>query len=417
MLKYIFILSLMPLLLASSCTSHEKEFALYPVLNADFENILTIDGFTEPVRSTTLVCPRDVDGVVIQLVEDGTYVDEGEIVCVIEYTELQNEYDQLCIDLENSKANLNKTKADIEMEYAILDAQVKNNQADAQIAQLDSLQLEYAAPSQKRITELELQRVAIEKAKYEKKLQALAVIQQSEIRKQELRVQRLENRAQSIKEQLDELTLKAPQKGLATRAVYWLTGKKLQVGDPVWGNMPVVDIPDLSEMKVKIWAPERDYKLINVDDSVYYTFDALPGNISWGKILRKSPVGQPYKEGSKVKLFEIEASIDSTLIMPDPGFTAFCHIVLQLVKNTVVIPQIAVFEEDSMKVVYVRKNEGYEMRQILQGIASPKNVVVAAGLERNEIISLSKPKSSLIRKKAVLPDSIIKQNAPQERTI
>ena len=413
MLKFIFILSLIPLLLAFSCTSHEKELALYPVFNADFENILTIDGFTEPVRSTTLVCPRNVEGVVVQLVEDGTFVDEGAIVCVIEVTELQNEYDQLCTDLENAKADLNKTKADIEMEYAILDAQVKNNQADAQIAQLDSLQMEYATPSQQRITELELQRVAIEKAKYEKKLQALAVIQQSEIRKEELRIQRLENRAQSIKDQLDGLTLKAPRQGLAIRAVYWFTGKKFQVGDPVWGGMPVVDIPELSEMKVKILAPERDYKAINVDDSVYYTFDALPGNISWGKILKKSPVGQPYKEGSKVKLFEIEASIDSTLIMPDPGFTASCHIVLQLVKDTVVIPQIAVFEEDSMKVVYVKKDAGYEMRQILQGIASPKNVIVAAGLERNATISLTKPKSSLIRGKALLPDSIVKQNAPQ----
>ena len=410
-LKIIPIISLIPLLLfASSCTSHGKELALYTVSNMNFDNILHIDGFTEPVQSTTLVCPNYVDGVVVQLVEDGTYVEEGEIVCVVEYAELQNFYDQLCIDLENTKADLNKTKADIEMEYAILEAQVKNNQAETQIAQLDSLQLEYATASQKRIKELELQKVAIEKAKYEKKLQALAIIQQSEIRKQELLIQQLSNRAQTIKERLDKLTLKAPRKGLVTRSIYRISGKKLQIGDPVWGNMQLIDMPDLSKMKVIIWAPERDYKLINVDDSVYYTFDALPENISWGKILKKSPVGQPHKEGSKVKIFEIEASIDSTLIMPDPGFTASCHIVLKQVKDTIVIPQIAVFEEDSIKVVYVKKNSGYEMRQILQGIASPKNVIVTAGLERKEIISLTKPKASLVKEKVLLTDSIVKQN-------
>ena len=395
------------LLFASSCTSHEKEMALYTISNLNFDHILNIDGFTEPVKSTTLVCPMDVEGVVVQLVEDGTYVNEGEVVCVIEVTELQNEYDQLRIDLENEQAGLNKTKADIEMEYAILEAQVKNNQADAQIAQLDSLQLEYATPSQKRIKELELQKVAIEKAKYENKLQTLAVIQQSEIRRKELRIQRLQNRAQTIKERLEGLTLKAPQKGLAARSIYWLTGKKIQIGDPVWGNMPVVVIPDMSEMKVKILAPERDYKSINVNDSVYYTFDAMPENISYGKILKKSPVGQPYKRDSKVKIFEIEASIDSTLIMPDPGFTATCHIVLKQIKDTIVIPQIAVFEEDSMKVVYVKKKSGYEMRQILQGISSPKDIIVAAGLQREETISLSKPKSSLVKEKVLLPDSII----------
>ena len=393
-------------MLSFSCTSHEKEIALYTVSSLNFENILDIDGFAEPVNSTTLSCPRNVDGVVIQLVEDGTVVNKGDVVCVIEFTERQNEYDQLGVELENANADLNKTKADIEMEYAILEAQVKNNQAETQIAQLDSLQLEYATLSQKRIKELELRKVAVLKAKYEKKLQSLAIIQQSEIRKKELKIQQLQVRIQAIKKELDDLTLKAPQKGLATRPVYWLSGKILQVGDPVWGNMPLVVIPEMSKMKVKIMASERDYKFINVNDSVYYTFDALPENIAWGKILKKSPVGQPYKEGSKVKVFEIEASIDSTLTMPDPGFTASCHIVLKQVKDTIVIPQIAVFEEDSMKVVFVKKDDGYEMRQILQGISSPKNVIITAGLQRQETISLSKPESSLVREKVLLPDSL-----------
>jgi len=393
------------LLFAPSCTTHEKEPALYTVSNMDFENILIIDGFTEPVRSTTLFCPGDVDGMVLQLVEDGTYVNEGDIVCVLEDIDTKTSYDQFRVELENAQADLNKTQANIEMEYAMLEAQVKTNQAETQIAQLDSLQLEYASPSQKRIKELELQNIAIEKAKYEKKLQALAIIQQSEIKGKELRINQLLIRTQTLKERMDALTIKAPCKGLATRPIYRMTRKKLQVGDNVWNNMAVVVIPEMAEMKVKIWASERDYKAINVGDSVYYVFDALPENVSWGKILKKSPVGQPYKYGSKVKLFEIEASIDSTLIMPDPGFSASCHIVLTQVKDTVVVPQIAVFEEDSMKVVYVRKNSGYEMRQILQGTSSPKNVIVAAGLGREETISLSKPKASLVREKVLLPDS------------
>ena len=417
MLKFIPGISFISLLLfVSSCTSREKELALYTVSYSDFENILIIDGFTEPVKSTTLSCPRNVDGIVIQLIEDGTFVNEGDIVCVLEDVNIQEDYDRLCVDLENAKADLNKTKADIQMEYAILDAQVKSNRAETQIAQLDSLQLAYAPPAQKRIKELELRKVAIEKAKYEKKLQALAVIQQSEIRKKELRIQQQLVRIQTVKELLDGLTLKAPRKGLATRPVYWMTGKKLQIGDNVWGNMAVVIIPEMTEMKVKIWAPEKDYKSINVGDSVYYHFDAMPENISWGKILKKSPVGQPYKKDSKVKLFEIEASIDSTLMMPDPGFTSSCHIVLKQIKDTIVIPQIAVFEEDSIKVVYVKKNSGYEMRQILQGISSPKEVIVTAGVERKETISLSKPSASLVKEKTLLPDSIVNQvnqNAPK----
>ena len=393
-----------------SCTFHdEKEEATYTVSSKNFENIVIVPGFVDPVRSSNMACPRSVEGVVTFLIEDGTFVEQGEVVCIIEVKELETEYDQALIDLENVNARLNKTKADLNMQYALLEAQVKNNEADAQIAELDSLQLNYSTPSQRKISELELEKVAIDKVRYEKKLQALAIINQSEIRRIELEIQRIANRAKNTKERLDALTLKASEKGLAVRAMNPLTRTKFQEGDPVWSNMVIVSIPELAEMKVKILASERDYKVINVDDSVSYTFDAMPENTGWGKILRKSPVGQQYKEGSKVKFFEIEASIDSILIMPEPGFTTDCYIFNKQIKDTIVAPQVAIFEEDSMKVVYVKTEHGYEMRQVLTGLSSPKEAIITTGLYPDETIALTQPKSSWIKNKKLLPDSIWKK--------
>ena len=394
----------------SACTvQDEKGEATYTVSSKNFENIVVISGFAEPIRATNMLCPGDIDGVITFLIEDGTYVEQGDVVCIIEYKELQDYYDQLVINLENVKAHLNKTRADLDMQYALLEAQVKNNDADTQIAELDSLQLMYSTPSQRKISELELEKVAINKARYEKKLQALAIIHQSEIRRIELEIQNLDNRAKGIKDRLDALTLKANEKGLAVRATNRVTDTKFQEGDPVWGNMQVVTIPELAEMKVKIFASERDYKVINVDDSVSYAFDAMPDNIGWGKILMKSPVGQQYKEGSKVKFFEIEASIDSIFTMPEPGFTADCSIFIHQIKDTIVAPQVAIFEQDSMKVVYVKKENGYEMRQVLTGLSSPKEAIITAGLDPGETIALTIPKSSGIKNKQLLPDSIWKK--------
>ena len=410
MLKHKFLWLIFFASFLSACSFHEERGdAIYIVSSRNFENILIIPGFVEPVQSSNISCPRNVEGVVTFLIEDGIYVDRGDVVCIIEVKELQNEYDQLLIDLENVKAQLNKTKADLDMQYALLEAQVKNNEADTKIAQLDSLQLIYSTPSQQKIKELELEKVAIEKTRYEKKLQALAIINQSEIRKIELEIQNLDNRAKGVKERLDALTLKANEKGLATRSMNPLTRTKFREGDPVWGNMVLVSIPELTEMKVKIMASERDYKVINVGDSVSYAFDAMPENTGWGKILRKSPVGQQYKEGSKVKFFEIEASIDSVLTMPELGFTADCSVFIKQIKDTIVAPQVAIFEQDSMKVVYVKKEHGYEMRQVLTGLSSPKEVIITDGLHPDETISLTLPKSSWIKNTKLLPDSIWKK--------
>jgi HlyD family secretion protein len=395
--KLLLTISILPFLF--SCQSHEnKEAPTYTVKHSDFEDFLLIDGTIEPVQTISVSCPREADGIVTFLIKDGTYANLGDVVCTIEDKEVKKRYDEAIVNLETAKADLNKSKADLDLQYALLEAQVKNNAAETDIADLDSLQLKYLSPNLQKIKKLELEKVAIEKHKLEKKLKSLAVINQSEIKKSEFEIQRLTSSIQSSKEQLDGLVLKAPHNGMIYRAKYY-TGALVKEGDNVWNNMPVVTIPDLTKMKVKIFASEGNYKRININDPVELTFDAMPKNKAWGKILSKSPVGQPIKENSKIKTFEIEATIDSSLVIPGPGLSANCKVIIKQIKNALVIPVIAIFEKDSLKVVYIKKSGKYEMRQVISGATSPKNAVIISGIHLNEHISLLEPKSTLIEKK------------------
>lgn len=391
----------------SSCNLRNKEsVSTYIVSTTDFENSILIEGIVEPIRFTNLTCPGHVDGIVTFLIDDGTYVNEGDVVCIIEDNDQQTNYDNLKIELENATAELNKINADLKMQYALLEAQVRNNEVDTEISQLDSLQLKFATPNQRRIKELELERAYIEKAKYEQKLSSLDIINRSEIKKLEIRIQQLTNRLQSAEKILEGLTVRAPKKGLAIIADSRMTGMKLKVGDNVWNNMPVVILPEMKEMKVKMSVSETDFRQINENDSVAYTFDAMPENTGYGKITKKLPIGQPYKMNSKVKFFEVEASIDSVLQLPEPGFTANSRVITTYVGDTIVVPQIAIYDVDSMKVVYVRENNRYEMRQVTTGLSSMKETTVTAGLKDGEVISLIKPSASSIRGRKLLSDSI-----------
>ena len=391
-------------LLFYSCNPGNKEtISTYNIVTTNFENTVTIDGVAEPVRSTNLVCPRNVDAIITFLIDDGTWVNEGDVVCILEDNERKTTHDNLVIQLETAEAELSKVKADLQMQYALLEAQVKNNEADTEIAHLDSLQLQFATPTQRRIKELELERALIEKDKFEKKLHALNIINQSEVRKLELNIQQMTNRLASAKEILDGLTIRAPRKGLAvvaTSRMMW--GAKLKVGDNVWGNMTIVTIPDATEMKVKMMASETDFRQINENDSVSFAFDAMPDNIAHGKIIKKLPVGQPHKRDSKVKFFEVEASVDSALQLPESGLTANCRVFIKHVPDTIVIPQIAIFEEDSIRVVYVQRNKKFEMRQIATGLSSSKESIVSDGLKPGEVIALIKPPSAMVKGKTLL---------------
>lgn len=87
--------------------------------------------------------------------------------------------------------------------------------------------------------------------------------------------------------------------------------------------------------------------------------------------------------------------------------SARCQIHLEQVKDTIIVPHIAVFDEDSIKVVYVKKNKFYEMRQVVITHSSLQTAVVSAGLAAQEQIALLRPPRSHIKSKKFLPDSII----------
>ena len=177
----------------------------------------------------------------------------------------------------------------------------------------------FASPTQRRISELRLESASIEKRRLEQRLQTLKIINDSEIKSIEVNLRRVMARLETAKETLESLTVRAPTNGLAIVSESQRSREKLKVGDEVWNNMPLVIIPDMSEMKVKMMVNETDFKYISENDSVSYTFDAMPDNVAIGKITKMIPVGQPYKRNSKVRFFEVEASVDSILEMPKPG--------------------------------------------------------------------------------------------------
>lgn len=384
----------------------QNQSVFYQVTPTTFTDKLTIEGTVESVRSVTISCPRGTNGTIISVVEDGSLIKKGDTVCILENKELLNRYDDLLANVESARAQYEKNKVNLEMKYSMLKAQVENNEAQTSITNLDSAQLQYLSPQQRKIKELELKKANIEKNKFEQKLNFLEQINASQLKKSKLQIDRNQNRADRIGERLADLVLIASHDGLVIRGIAWATGNKVQVGDQAWSGMPVATIPDLTEMKVTIQAPESAYKRIHETDKVEYTFDAMPGNRAWGKILKKAPMGKPISGNSKVKYFEITASVDSFDVIPEIGISANSKVILSQIPDTIVVPQLAIFNDDSINVVYVKKGRNFERREIIMGESSPREAVITAGLNGNEQLSYEKPKLIKITSTILIPDSL-----------
>lgn len=393
----------MSALLLFSCSAGDGgDIMTYQVTRGDFRHILKVTGFVESVSATTIACPPRIDGFITELVEDGARVEKGDTVCVVEDAQLMANYEQYLLDIEQAEGQLKKMIAANDMETALLQADYYTNEANAKMAQIDSLQLLYLPPSQQRIKELEMRTSALQREKIERKMKLTPMIQRTNLMKQQRSIERMRRQLENLEQRIAGLTMIAPRRGVAIRAESAYSWDKLKIGDNVWSGMGIVSIPDMDNMKMKIWASETEFKYITEGDSATYQFGAMPGESASGKVKKKVSAGKPISRGAKVKMFEIEASIDSVTRMPDPGFTADCYIVLQEQKDVVVVPQITVFVQDSIKVVYVKDKKGFEMRQVETGLTSPKEAVITAGLMGDEQIAFSRPEDSQIKKHTLL---------------
>jgi len=317
-----------------------------------------------------------------------------------------DQYENAIKNLEVSKAEYNKIQADLALDLALLEAQVKNNDAQTSITNLDSVQLQYASPTQRKITELELKIAQIQKEKFEHKLSAVKLINQFEIRKAELRIRQNENNVKRWEEQLLQLVLLTPIDGLAMRSISWVTGNKVIEGETAYPPMPLIEIPYLSLMRLAFSVSETEYKRIKVGQKVEYTFDAMPGNTAQGSITYRSSVGRELSRNSKVKLFDMQASIDTAAVLPGAGLSARARIIITQIPDTIVIPTVAIFEEDSTKVVFVKHGNRFNKQEIITAESSQKQAIVAAGLQPGDVLALARPKASQVGKFIALPADV-----------
>lgn len=365
---------------------------VYTIERRAYEDMLTIEGYTESVNSMNIHCPPQVDGTIISIVETGTQVKKDDVVCILEDADVANDYERRTLELESTYAELEKLKASQRLEMALLDAQVRNNDAEVMLGEFDSIQMLYMSPAERRTKELQLERAAIERDRLLKKVEATKVMQDIDVMRIEKRIEWIKRCIDDERKKLESLTIRAPKDGIAVRAKRWpWSDDTWTIGDNVWNGRVLLSLPDFDDMKVMLYVQETEYKRLHVGDSVMYTFDAMPDNCGWGRITKLATVGKERTEGSQVKTFEVEASIDSLRCPVESGLSARCHIYLKHIADTLVVPTISIFDQDSLKVVYVRKGHKYEERQVTLGLSSPKMTIVAGGVSEGEQIALIKP--------------------------
>ncbi len=363
----------------------------------DFLDIVTVSGTLEAIQNHSFGCPGIWENTTIQfLIPEGTIVSQGVTLCSLRASEVENQFLQAVNELEKVKAEYNKTAADLALQYLILESHVKNIEASTEITRLDSVQMKFTSPLSRKIIRLELEKAELEMDITLKKLKFLKQINESELLKMKLKIKQQKNRVDQAESKLNKLTVTSTVDGCVIYEKLWSSGIKVREGDITWGNMPIVKIPDLQSMQVKLEVSEADYKRLANNQTIHITVDAFPEIELTGAVKFKAPVGKPVKEKSNVKLFDVTVSLDSTSFTIQPGLGVTCDILIMNVPDTIVVPVVSLFDEDSTKVVYVADEMRFIRKEVSVSEYNNKEAIITKGLTGQEQLALMKPPESLI---------------------
>ena len=156
-----------------------------------------------------------------------------------------------------------------------------------------------------------------------------------------------------------------------------LLKRSVDPGAFVSQNAPVVDVVDISRVRLVVNVVERDLKELQAGDVAKVEVDAFPGEMFQGRIARVAPVLDP-----ATRTAPIEIEIPNPDFRLKPGMYARINLTVDEHTNVLVVPKTAVVDYASERGVWVPNDSDRAMFVPLKlGIESPDQFEVLDGLK------------------------------------
>lgn len=367
---------------------------------------------------------------ILEIVPEGTWVEEGEFLVRLDDSGLQTELIQQQIICSNSEAAVIEAEATLESATLTLE-EYSEGTFKEQLAQLQSAVFvaeennrraeEYVVYS-KRLAErgyipeaqLEADTFALEKARKElgvaqTKLEVLNLFTRQKMLTQ-LRADmktakaRLQSRAKTweldqiqleeISEQIRLCTITAP---VAGQVVYENNRGRsntvlIEEGMPVRERQTIINLPDPKKMRVVAKIHESRIGFVKAGQRAELMLDAMPELLISGRVTQVSEYPLPAINSymAHVKEYAVAIEIDDPPNDLRPGMTAEVCVLVERIDDALQLPIEAVVERAGRFFCAIAKSDGgIETRELTVGGANETDLIVRSGLRVYEEVVLN----------------------------
>ncbi len=367
------------------------------VMQGEFEVLVTVTGELQAMNSALITGPYDLRSGVFRygeykiqdLVVEGTVVDSGDVVAVLDKSAAGNSLLDVDDLIEKAESRCLTTKLDTTMTLQALRDDLLNKTFAVEEAGIKLEQSKFEPPATIRQAEIDLDKArrALEQAhaKYELEKQKA----KANMNEADLDLARRQRQRQQMLEILDQFTIRAPKKGMV---IYYRerNGQKRKIGSVVspW-DLTVATLPDMSVMISKTYVNEIDISKVKRGQQVRIGVDAFPDKKFTGEVTHVADVGEQLS-GTDAKVFEVTIKVNEYDPIIRPSMTTGNAIIINTLYDVKYLPIDAIYSQDSIPFVYANGTK----RVVLLGETNENQIVVEQGLDVGDKVYISVPENS-----------------------
>ena len=160
-----------------------------------------------------------------------------------------------------------------------------------------------------------------------------------------------------------------------------ITSRDASVGQKVDPSTRLYEIINLETVWCEADIFEKDLTRVKIGQKVQINVSAYPDQYFIGKIFYIASTLNP-----DTKTIKILIEIDNRSQKLKPGMFADTHLVVGQKQDALVIPRIAVLEDEQLHVVFVKEPGGYHRHVVQTGIVSDPFIEILDGLAPGDIV-------------------------------
>ena len=263
-------------------------------------------------------------------------------------------------------------------------AQIEDFDIQEQVKQAEAAEQVSAATIRQREADMKRAETSLDRSKslFERQLLPRQTLDDNEATYQAALAQLDLARAQNAqsKARLDELKITLGNTIITSPVTGFVSKRAVDPGAFVGQNAPVVEVVDVSVVRLVANIVEKDLRELKVGDAAHVEVDAFPGEEFKGRIARISPILDP-----ATRTAPIEIEIPNPTSRLRPGMYARVNITVDSKKEALVVPITAMVDLGGRRGVFTPLPDNTAAFRVVQvGVETGEAAEVLAGLQEGD---------------------------------